>query len=300
MFDFAGEQQVVLLVFEIVLKPGELAGVEEPYAVVRGVGVFEFHHGGGFWRGLAHRGQLLSDDRVDERAFAAFAFAHDDDFERLAAQHLAENIQLFAQVHVVERPRDAVERIGETLHVGVELACFGREPARNFLSGRQDVGCLAVEFAEAFPDVEPEADAPARAAFEAGLAEGPFDVVDERPRLFVDPFLLPPDAGERFQHGVHECGGNLLGVGLVRHVTGDVGGIGRRVQERVVELGLQFGMEGAFPENSLRRLLHKLVLPVGEHVVRRGDRREQQQDAVVEGVAGDRLDGLGEHGQHGG
>lgn len=70
--------------------------------------------------------------------------------------------------------------------------------------------------------------------------------------------------------------------------------------ERVVELGLQFGMEGAFPENSLRRLLHKLVLPVGEHVVRRGDRREQQQDAVVEGVAGDRLDGLGEHGQHGG
>ena len=112
MFDFAGEQQVVLLVFEIVLKPGELAGVEEPHAVVRGVGVFEFHHGGGFRRGLAHRGQLLSDDRVDERAFAAFAFAHDDDFERLAAQHLAENIQLFAQVHVVERPRDAVERIG--------------------------------------------------------------------------------------------------------------------------------------------------------------------------------------------
>ena len=67
-----------------------------------------------------------------------------------------------------------------------------------------------------------------------------------------------------------------------------------------MEFGLQLGMEGAFPENGLRRLLHKLVFPVGEHVVRRGDRREQQQDAVVEGVAGDRLDGLGEHGQHGG
>lgn len=77
-----------------------------------------------------------------------------------------------------------------------------------------------------------------------------------------------------------------MGVGLVRHVAGDVGGIGRRVQERVVELGLQFGMEGAFPENGLRRLLYELVLPIGEHVVRRGDRRKQQQDAVVEGVAG--------------
>lgn len=35
-----------------------------------------------------------------------------------------------------------------------------------------------------------------------------------------------------------------------------------------------------------RRLLYELVLPIGEHVVRRGDRRKQQQDAVVEGVAG--------------
>ena len=76
-----------------------------------------------------------------------------------------------------------------------------------------------------------------------------------------------------------------MGVGLVRHVAGDVGGIGRRVQERVVEFGLQFGMEGAFPENGLRRLLYELVLPIGEHVVRRGDRRKQQQDAVVEGLS---------------
>ena len=31
-----------------------------------------------------------------------------------------------------------------------------------------------------------------------------------------------------------------------------------------MELGLQFGMEGAFPENGLRRLLYELVLPIGE------------------------------------
>ena len=89
-------------------------------------------------------------------------------------------------------------------------------------------------------------------------------------------------------------------VGLIRHVAGDFGGIGRRVQERVVELGLEFGVKGALPEDGFGGLLHELVFPIGQHAVRGGDRREQEQDAVVEGIAGNRLDGLRKHGQHGG
>ncbi len=88
-------------------------------------------------------------------------------------------------------------------------------------------------------------------------------------------------------------------LGLIGHVAGDGRGIGGRVEERVVELGLKRGVQGPFPEDGLGRLLNELVLAVGEHPVRGGDRREQEQDAVVEGVARDRLDGLREEGKQG-
>ena len=136
--------------------------------------------------------------------------------------------------------------------------------------------------------------------FQSGFAKGDVDFAHQRARAVVDAFGMGADGVQSREQGVHKRGGNIARFGLMRHAPRHCGSVRRRMEQGVVQFGLHFGMEGAFAENGPGRFLHQLVGAVGERPFGCGDGREQEQDAVVEGIAGNRPYRLRQYGKNGG